>query len=223
VVLPAAIVRSPKGDGCLFWVGNTIQGKYQGTSFALPCLAASLILALHSAVLQPRRVDAFPLFQSRIEMQNTPLTNQLLIEYAGKVRELQLSPEDAALLEQEHATHPSSEALFIHPGTLKLHSPNMVRLRHNQILEKAEIPHIRFEDLRHIRHTCAILALQNVMTAAELTHLQGCCRPILTRQSYAEYMVQTQSAQKQKIASEQKHLQNEQQQATQAMDDLLGF
>lgn len=146
-----------------------------------------------------------------------------LIEYAGKVRELQLSPEDAALLEQEHAKHPSSEALFIHPGTLKLHSPNMVRLRHNQILEKAEIPHIRFEDLRHIRHTCAILALQNVMTAAELTHLQGCCRPILTRQSYAEYMVQTQSAQKQKIASEQKHLQNEQQQATQAMDDLLGF
>ena len=160
---------------------------------------------------------------SVIEMQNTPLTNQLLIEYAGKVRELQLSPEDAALLEQEHAKHPSSEALFIHPGTLKLHSPNMVRLRHNQILEKAEIPHIRFEDLRHIRHTCAILALQNVMTAAELTHLQGCCRPILTRQSYAEYMVQTQSAQKQKIASEQKHLQNEQQQATQAMDDLLGF
>ncbi len=143
-----------------------------------------------------------------------------LVEYAGKVRELQLSPEDAALLEQEHAKHPSSEVLFIHPGTLKPYSPNMVRLRHKWILEKAEIPHIRFEDLRH---TCAVLALQNGMTAAELTHLQGRCRTTQTRQSYAEHMNQTKKSQAQITASEQQDSQKEQQQAVQALDDLLGF
>ncbi len=143
-----------------------------------------------------------------------------LVEYAGKVRELRLSPEDAALLEQEHAKHPSSEVLFIHPGTLKPYSPNMVRLRHNQILEKAEIPHIRFEDLRH---TSAVLALQNGMTATELTHLQGRCRSTLTRQSYAEHMNQTKKKQVQKAVSEQQYLKEEQQQAAQALDTLLAF
>lgn len=142
-----------------------------------------------------------------------------LVEYEGKVRELQLSPEDAALLEQEHAKHPSSEVLFIHPGTLKPYSPNMVRLRHNQILEKAEIPHIRFEDLRH---TCAVLALQNGMTAAELTHLQGRCRTTQTRQSYAEHIEQTKKQQVQKAVREQQYL-KEQQQAAQVLDTLLGF
>ncbi len=143
-----------------------------------------------------------------------------LVEYAGKVRELQLSPEDAALLEQEHAKHPSSEVLFIHPGTLKPYSSNMVRLRHNWISEKAEIPHIRFEDLRH---TCAVLALQNGMTAAELTHLQGRCRTTQTRQSYAEHMNQTKKKQAQKTVNAQRYLKEEQQQAAQVMDTLLGF
>ncbi len=143
-----------------------------------------------------------------------------LVEYAGKVRELQLSPEDAALLEQEHSKHPSSEVLFIHPGTLTPYTPNMIRLRHKWILEKAEIPHIRFEDLRH---TCAVLALQNGMTAAELTHLQGRCRTTQTRQSYAEHMNQTSKKQAQKTIGEQQCFQEEQQQAAQVLDTLLGF
>ncbi len=135
-----------------------------------------------------------------------------LVEYAGEVRELQLTLENAALLEQEHAKHPSSEVLFIHPGTLKPHSPNMVWLRHNQILEKAGVPHIRFEDLRH---TCAVLALQNSMSAAELTHLQGRCRTTLTRQNYAEHMEQT--AQNR---NKQQYLQKEQQ-AAKTLETLL--
>ena len=92
-----------------------------------------------------------------------------------------LSAEDAELLQQEHDQHPSSEVLFLHPGTLRPYSPNMVRLRHEKIRTAAGIGHIRFEDLRH---TFAVLALQNGMTAAEVTHLQGRCRATLTRQSY---------------------------------------
>ncbi len=173
---------------------------------------AMFTLALHYGLRQ-RELTA--LKWSDVDMKKPSLTVHAgrvvkegkLVEYAGKVRELQLSPEAAALLEQEHAKHPSSEELFVHPGTLKPYSPNMVRLRHKWILEKAEIPHIRFEDLRH---TCAILALQNGMTAAELTHLQGRCRTTQTRQSYAEHMNQTQTKQKQKTANKQQYLKEEQ-------------
>ena len=177
-------------------------------------------LAIHYGL---RQRELIALKWSDVDMEKPSLTvyagrvvkEGKLVVYAGKVRELRLSPEDADLLAQEHAKHPSSEALFIHPGTLRPYSPNMVRLRHNQILERAEIPHIRFEDLRH---TCAILALQNGMTAAELTHLQGRCRPTLTRQSYAEYMNQAKKKQVQKTVSEQQCFQEEQQQAAQTMD-----
>ena len=187
--------------------------------------SAMFTLAIHYGL---RQRELIALKWSDVDMEKPSLTVHAgrvvkegkLIEYAGKVRELQLSPEDAALLEQEHSKHPSSEVLFIHPGTLKPYSPNMVRLRHNQILEKAEIPHIRFEDLRH---TCAVLALQNGMTATELTHLQGRCRPTLIWQSYAEHMDQTKKKQVQKAVSEQQYLKEEQQQAAQALDDLLGF
>ncbi len=96
----------------------------------------------------------------------------------------------------------------------------MVRLRHKWILEKAESPHIRFEDLRH---TCAVLALQNGMTAAELNHLQGRCRTTQTRQSYAEHIDQTNKKQAQKTVREKQYLKEEQQQAAQALDILLGF
>ena len=65
--------------------------------------------------------------------------------------------------------------------------------------------------------------MQNGMTAAELTHLQGRCRTTLTRQSYAEHMDRTKKNQVQKVVSEQQYLKEEQQQAAQAMDDLLGF
>ena len=186
---------------------------------------AMFTLALHYGL---RQRELIALKWNDVDMEKPSLTVHAgrvvkegkLVEYVGKVRELRLSPEDAALLEQEHAKYPSSEALFIHPGTLKPYSPNMVRLRHKWILEKAEIPHIRFEDLRH---TCAVLALQNGMTTAELTYLQGRCRTTQTRQSYAKHMNQTQIKQKQKTASKQQYLKEEQQQAVQALDALLGF
>ena len=93
----------------------------------------------------------------------------------------------------------------------------MVRLRHKWILEKAGIPHIRFEDLRH---TCAVLALQSGITAAKLTHLQGRCHPMFTRQSYAEYLEPKQA---QQSTVEAQNQQNEQQQAAQMLDSLLSF
>ncbi len=186
---------------------------------------AMFTLAIHYGL---RQRELIALKWSDVDMEKPSLTVHAgrvvkegkLIEYAGKVRELQLSPEDAALLEQEHSKHPSSKVLFVHPGTLKPYTPDMVRLRHNWILEKAVISHIRFEDLRH---TCSVLALQNGMSAAELTHLQGRYRTTQTRQYYAEHMEQTQTARNQKIASDQQYLKDEQQQAVQVLDDLLGF
>ncbi len=69
----------------------------------------------------------------------------------------------------------------------------------------------------------AVLALQNGMTAAELTRMQGRCRTTQTRQSYAEHMNQTQTKQKQKTANKQQYLKEEQQQAVQVLDDLINL
>ncbi|MGI5935354.1 MAG: tyrosine-type recombinase/integrase [Oscillospiraceae bacterium] len=108
-----------------------------------------------------------------------------LIEYDTKTRTITLTEEVTGLLAGEHARHPSHPCMFVHPGTLKPYSPNMVRLLHSKIIAHAGLAHVRFVDLRH---TCAALALKGGADARALANLLGHSRPSDTRKAYKEYL-----------------------------------
>ena len=78
-----------------------------------------------------------------------------LVEYEGGTRIVSLTPEAVKLLRLEHAKHPGSPLMFMHPATQRPYSPQMVRRLHNEIIKEAGLDHIRFVDLRH---TCAVLS-----------------------------------------------------------------
>ena len=108
-----------------------------------------------------------------------------LVEYEGGTRIVSLPPESVELLHLEHAKHPSSPLMFMHPATQKPYSPQMVRRMHNEIIKEAGLDHIRFADLRH---TCAVLSLQNGMGTKEVSQMLGHFRTAMTRQNYAPYL-----------------------------------
>ena len=108
-----------------------------------------------------------------------------LVEYKGGTRTISLTAEAVELLRMEHARHPSNPLMFMHPATQKPYSPQMVRRMHNKIIKEAGLDHIRFADLRH---TCAVLALQNGMDAREVSQMLGHFRTSMTRQNYAPYL-----------------------------------
>ena len=108
-----------------------------------------------------------------------------LVEYEGGTRTISLTLEVVKLLIQEHARHPSSPLIFMHPAPQKPYSPQMVRGIHNEIIKAAGLDHIRFEDLRH---TCAVLSLQNGMDTKEVSQMLGHFRTSMTRQNYAPYL-----------------------------------
>lgn len=108
-----------------------------------------------------------------------------LVEYKGRTRTISLTTEAVELLRMEHASHPSSPLMFMHPATQKPYSPQMVRRIHNEIIKEAGLDHIRFADLRH---TCAVLSLQNGMDTKEVSQMLGHFRTAMTRQNYAPYL-----------------------------------
>ena len=75
--------------------------------------------------------------------------------------------------------------MFMHPATQRPYSPQMVRRLHNKIIQEAGLDHIRFADLRH---TCAVLSLQNGMGTKEVSRMLGHFRTTMTRQNYAPYL-----------------------------------
>ena len=110
------------------------------------------------------------------------------MEYEGGTRIVSLTPEAVELLRLEHAKHPGSSLMFMHPATQKPYSPQMVRRMHNEIIKEAGLDHIRFADLRH---TCAVLSLQNGMGTKEVSQMLGHFRTAMTRQNYAPYLAHT--------------------------------
>ena len=108
-----------------------------------------------------------------------------LVEYEGGTRIVSLTPEAVELLRLEHAKHPGSPLMFMHPATRRPYSPQMVRRLHNEIIQEAGLDHIRFADLRH---TCAVLSLQNGMDAKEVSQMLGHFRTAMTRQNYVPYL-----------------------------------
>ena len=69
--------------------------------------------------------------------------------------------------------------MFMHPATQRPYSPQMVRRLHDEIIQEAGLDHIRFVDLRH---TCAVLSLQNGMDTKEVSQMLGHFRTAMTRQ-----------------------------------------
>ena len=58
-----------------------------------------------------------------------------LVEYKGTTRTVGLTQEVVELLRTEHARHPSSPLMFMHPATQRPYSPQMVRRMHNEIIK----------------------------------------------------------------------------------------
>ena len=140
-----------------------------------------------------------------------------LIEYGSEMRTITLASEMINLLIMEHAKHPNSPLMFMHPATQRPYSPQMVRRMHDEIIKEARLDHIRFTDLRH---TCAVLSLRNGMDAKELARMLGHYRPSITRQNYESYLPHKM----QKDADiPTEATQSELQQAANILDNLLKF
>lgn len=110
-----------------------------------------------------------------------------LIEYGEQTRKIALPRYTVEELKKEHAKHPSSEVMFIHPGTLKPYSPAMIRLLHQRVLEWAGLPQIRFVDLRH---TYVVQALRSGKELREISAELGHTRARETRKRYKDYLPQ---------------------------------
>lgn len=111
-----------------------------------------------------------------------------LVEHGDKTRTIDLWQFTVEQLIQEHKKHPSSEVMFIHPGTLKPYSPEMIRLLHKRVLEQAGLEHISFKNLRH---TCAVRALEAGQDERKLSAMLGHTRTSVTRHGYWKYLPET--------------------------------
>ena len=111
-----------------------------------------------------------------------------LVSYGAQTREIILPTYTVVELKKEHEKHPSSEVMFIHPGTLKPYSPAMIRLLHERVLERAGLPHIRFVDLRH---SYVVQALRSGKELREISAELGHTRARETRKRYKDYLPQT--------------------------------
>ena len=111
-----------------------------------------------------------------------------LVSYGEQTREIALPAYTVTELQKEHEKHPSSEVMFIHPGTLKPYSPAMIRLLHQRVLKQAGLPHVRFVDLRH---TYVVLALRSGKEVKEISAELGHTRVTETRKRYKDYLPQT--------------------------------
>lgn len=110
-----------------------------------------------------------------------------LVSYGEQTREIILPTYTVTELQKEYEKHPSSEVMFIHPGTLKPYSPAMIRLLHERVLERAGLPHIRFVDLRH---SYVVQALHSGKELREISAELGHTRARETRKRYKDYLPQ---------------------------------
>ena len=149
--------------------------------------------------------------------ENRAVVRRELVEYGDQTRTIALTPEVIDLLIMEHAKHPKSPLMFMHPATQRPYSPQMVRRMHNEIIKEAGLDHIRFTDLRH---TCAVLSLQNGMETKELARMLGHYRPSITRQNYEPYLPRMA---KKEADIPKEATQRELQQAANVLDALLKF
>lgn len=118
---------------------------------------------------------------------------------------------------EEHAQHPGSPLCSGTRPTQKPYLPQTVRRLHNEILKEAGLDHIRFQDLRH---TCAVLSLQNGVGVEKVAQMLGHFRAAMTRQNYEAYL--TQEVVQQMEQSDQT-TEKELRQAADLLENLLEF
>lgn len=107
-----------------------------------------------------------------------------LVDYGNELcREILVTKEMANQLSVTHKRHLSSEVLFIHKGTLKPYTPQMLRRRHKEILSKTSLPEFTLSDLHH---SFALNLLQKGESAKEVTKVVGAYRPRALRSYYKE-------------------------------------
>lgn len=113
----------------------------------------------------------------------------------NSMRKIALSAETMELLKQEHNKHPGNPYLFPSPVTGGMYHPDSVVKLHQKILKDAGLEHIRFHDLRH---TFAILALQNGIDVKTVSSMLGHSSAGFTLATYthATNKVQEQAAAK---------------------------
>ena len=140
-----------------------------------------------------------------------------LVEYKGRTRTIGLPSELVELLAEEHARHPGSPLMFMHPATQKPYLPQTVRRLHSEILKEAGLDHIRFQDLRH---TCAVLSLQNGMGIKEVAQMLGHFGSAMTWQNYEAYLTQENV---QQMEQSDQTMENELRQAADLLENLLEF
>ena len=114
-----------------------------------------------------------------------------LVEYEGGTRIVSLTSEAVELLRLEHAKHPGSPLMFMHPATQRPYSPQMVRRLHNKIIQEAGLDHIRFVDLRH---TFATHALASGVDAKTLSGILGHTNASFTLDTYTHVTPDMQKA-----------------------------
>lgn len=139
-----------------------------------------------------------------------------LVEYSDKTRTVDLPQFTVEQLMQEHEKHPSSEVMFIHPGTLKPYSPEMIRLLHKRVLERAGLEHISFKNLRH---TCVVRALEAGQDEQKLSAMLGHTRTSVTQNGYRGYLPQT--GQKGDVCGLCDSIENEMRQAADKLEKLF--
>ena len=86
------------------------------------------------------------------------------------IRQVSIPQEAVDLLIQEHEKHPDSPYLFPSPLTGQAYHPDSIVNLHKKILKDANLPHIRFHDLRH---TFATMALQNGVDVKTVSTMLG--------------------------------------------------
>lgn len=105
------------------------------------------------------------------------------IEYVEKFRELWLSPEAVDFCWHRNTPSiPAAKRYLSRNSEILLSEHGTAPAQSN--IGKTEILHTCFE---HPHHNCAVLTLQNGMTAAKLTHLQSRRLPTLIQKIYAEH------------------------------------
>lgn len=86
------------------------------------------------------------------------------------VRQVSIPQDTVDLLIQEHSRHADNPYMFPSPTTGEMYHPDSVVNIHKKILKDADLPHIRFHDLRH---TFATLALQNGVDVKTVSSMLG--------------------------------------------------
>ena len=184
----------------------------------LPMFLLALTAGLRQGELIALKWSDLDVEQGRLTItEKRAVERRELVEYGSEQRTIVLTREVVKLLIGEHEKHPSSPLMFMHPATRKSFSPQMVRRMHNEIIAAAGLDHIRFTDLRH---TCAVLSLQNGMEAGEVARLLGHYRTGIVRQNYEPYLPK--AAAKGTVA-ERELSTEELKQAANMLDGLLKF